>query len=146
MCENIIPIIKLCLLSESFSGNKYHKAHWTVYSKDKSKYLNWCYRMQAIVQHPQPCTIVKHVDFVCFRRRELDDDNLRSGLKGLRDCFKEVGWIVDDNPRWATFTYSQYKIHNSIQGGKPCIQITISPKAEGLQAGNSFNYMSELKS
>jgi len=39
----------------------------------------------------------------------MDDDNMRTGLKWVRDQLTERGWIVDDSRKWAEFDYDERK-------------------------------------
>lgn len=52
-------------------------------------------------------------------KRKYDNDNLVAGFKGPRDVLKELGLIVDDNPRFIEAHYEQ------MPGIKDGIYITI---------------------
>ena len=68
------------------------------------------------------------VKFTCYRKRLLDDDNLRGGLKPVRDCLIAAGFIKDDSPKWGVFEYEQFTLKHSPFDGKPAIVISISPR------------------
>lgn len=53
--------------------------------------------------------------------RTMDDDNLIGGLKPARDGLVDAGLIVDDSPKWATFTYHQMRARD----GQRKVAVTI---------------------
>ncbi len=73
---------------------------WAIYKRCKMHYLkhvplNKEYGLTAPIQG-----IIRHVQFIRLipkRGRLLDHDNFVGGLKPLRDCLIEQGWIYDDD-------------------------------------------------
>lgn len=111
---------------ESVSGNKFHKRHWSVYSKHKQQWRGRL--MVAYEQCGEPHLDRKmRVVFTVYRKRLLDDDNLRSGLKAARDCLIIAGFIKDDSPKWGVFDYHQFTLKESPYDGHPAVVIEISP-------------------
>jgi len=109
---------------ESPSGNDFHKRHWSEYARHKAFCRTWAiftHRSRGYKKIMARCA----VDFVTYRRRLLDDDNMIIGLKGLRDSLVEAGFLYDDSPKWATFTYVQKK-RDASPYGKVGTEISIA--------------------
>ena len=54
----------------------------------------------------------RHVSLMALRpgaegSHVLDDDNLAAWLKPVVDGLVRAGWLVDDTPKWATFSRAQ---------------------------------------
>jgi hypothetical protein len=67
------------------------------------------------------------VKFTCYRKRLLDDDNLRGGLKPVRDCLILAGFLKDDSPKWGVFEYEQFVLSQSPFDKRPALIIEITP-------------------
>jgi hypothetical protein len=94
---------------ETPSGNKFHKRHWSVYAKFKREcIMRACNAFATTGYHHEGRKL--RVKFTCYRKRLLDDDNLRSGLKAFRDALIVAGFIKDDSPRWGEFEYQQFTV------------------------------------
>jgi hypothetical protein len=73
---------------------------------------------------PWPSSLPKLVLFMAHTGATWDDDNLRAGMKPLRDALKDAGIIDDDKPRSGhIFSYSQ-RIDRAHRG----VRITIAPR------------------
>lgn len=107
---------------ESPSGNDFHKRHWIGYAKHKKNCVRWA---QIVCHGTARASCKRSVAFIAYRKRTLDDDNLITGMKALRDALVFVGVIHDDSPKWATFTYEQKPASES-PNGMPCTVITIT--------------------
>lgn len=116
---------------ESVSGNKFHKQHWSVYSNYKKKVCMPKVAAAYVVLGEHHAGRKMKVTFKCYRKRLLDDDNLRGGLKPVRDCLITVGFIKDDSPKWGKFEYEQFVISESPFSGQPAIIIEVEPLNEG---------------
>jgi Holliday junction resolvase RusA-like endonuclease len=114
---------KITLARESQSGNALAYRHWRVRQTDKRV---WQMLLHSFLhKNPiPPATGKRSVTFTAFRRRMLDDDNLSSGLKHLRDCLTEADVIIDDNHAGASFLYVQ-KYAKESPTGAPMVQIDI---------------------
>lgn len=55
-------------------------------------------------------------------QRDMDDDSIAALVVGLRDALKP-SYVVDDSPRWATFTYVNDKTR---RGEGPYIEVVIT--------------------
>ena len=93
-------------------GGKYH--HWAKYKRLREQ---WCWaiaikggggklgRLQKWVEQNHP---KMRVQFTCYRKRRIEQDNLDAGLKPVRDCLviakrshpSGLGLIVDDSQEW----------------------------------------------
>lgn len=63
---------------------------------------------EGLVAMREIVTGQKAVTFIAYVAREWDEDNLRAGLKPVRDALKDMRVIDDDKPSAGhTFTYEQ---------------------------------------
>jgi Holliday junction resolvase RusA-like endonuclease len=44
----------------------------------------------------------RRVQYVVYRARKLDEDNVYAGLKPVTDALRDVGLLKDDSPKWAS--------------------------------------------
>ena len=100
------------------SGNAYRQggkyAHWANYKLLRDRWQDWIVaklggpelrRLRKWVLKNQP---KMRVQFTCYRKRRIEQDNLDSGLKPVRDCLviakrshpSGLGLIVDDSEKW----------------------------------------------
>ena len=99
-------MIELIHPFESPSGNAFHKRHWSVYAKWKKQCVQWAV-LAARGNGIDGARGKRHVRFIVYRKRMIDDDNMIQGVKALRDALVEVGLLINDSPKWATFQYDQ---------------------------------------
>jgi hypothetical protein len=112
---------------ECVSGNRFHKQHWRVYSAYKKKVcLPKIQDAFFVCGEPHGDRKFK-VKFTCYRKRLLDDDNLRGGLKPVRDCLILAGFLKDDSPKWGVFEYEQFVLSQSPFDKRPTLIIEITP-------------------
>lgn len=93
-------------------GGAYH--HWAKYKQLREDWKDWIVfklggpklrRLQKWVEKNRP---KMRVQFTCYRKRKIEQDNLNEGLKPVRDCLVMVkrshpsglGLIVDDSQEW----------------------------------------------
>lgn len=93
-------------------GGKYH--HWAAYAALRMACNGFIsgnlgapklHRLQKWVLKNRP---KMRVQFTCYRKRKIEQDNLDSGLKPVRDCLvipkkshpSGLGLIVDDSQEW----------------------------------------------
>jgi len=93
-------------------GGAYH--HWAKYKRLREEWRDWIVfklggpklrRLQKWVEKNRP---KMRVQFTCYRKRKIEQDNLNEGLKPVRDCLVMVkrshpsglGLIVDDSQEW----------------------------------------------
>lgn len=121
-----LPIV-LEVPREVSTGNALAYRHWRMRMKDRQSW--WLYlraQLARLPVWPAKATTRRRVEIVSYRRRLIeDDDNLSGGCKHLRDCIARLGLIVDDNKRWAAFTYDQ-ALYRRAGKPAPCTRITIS--------------------
>lgn len=93
-------------------GGAYH--HWAKYKRLREEWQDFIVfklggpklrRLQKWVEKNRP---KMRVQFTCYRKRKIEQDNLNEGLKPVRDCLVMVkrshpsglGLIVDDSQEW----------------------------------------------
>ena len=100
------------------SGNAYRPGgeyrHWAKYKRLREEWEGWIVfklggpklrRLQKWVLENRP---KMRVQFTCYRKRRIEQDNLDTGLKPVRDCLvvskrshpSGLGLIVDDSQEW----------------------------------------------
>lgn len=80
------------------------------------------YKQRAFKGRPESFRAVTFRRLLGPGERKYDDDNLRGGLKPVRDILIETGWIVDDDASHAVFFYYQER---SPIGGGPALVIRV---------------------
>lgn len=90
------------------SGNKSRKLHPQAYKRIRDKYTTLVRILASGVPRCKPDE-VRHVRFTRYGSRELDYDNLVSGMKPLLDAIRIVGLIHDDRPDCVRLNYNQAK-------------------------------------
>lgn len=104
------------------SGNRHiHNvggSRWR-YAKERNEWQA-AIRAERLDLNIPAATGKRRVTFTRFyggRQREFDDDNLRTGLKMVRDALIREGLICDDNSRSADFGYVQIQTSVEEQRG-----------------------------
>lgn len=94
------------------SGNTYLRLHW---AKRRNENYAWYNSIAAEVpKQSVPPEKRRMVTITSFRRKMLDDDNLRIGCKPIVDGLKRQNLIKDDSPLWVMVFYSQVIVsHNA---------------------------------
>lgn len=77
------------------------REHWSVRAKRAKAHKH---AALAVPKHPLPCVVT----LTRIAPRELDDDNLQSGFKALRDGIAARFGVDDRDPR-VRFVYRQQK-------------------------------------
>jgi hypothetical protein len=106
--------ITLVMKREVLSGNTLAYGHWRNRSKDRKNWEAWI--LHALSKdRPANAKATGHriVQIVAHRKRTLDDDNLSSGCKHLRDALITTGLLIDDNKKGAKFSYEQHIMSDS---------------------------------
>ena len=125
------------------SGNAYRQggkyAHWAKYKQLREDWSGTIQfklgghklrRLQKWVEQNRP---KMRVQFICYRKRRIEQDNLMEGLKPVRDCLviakrshpSGLGLIVDDSQEWLVEgTPKQILVPRGMRGW---IRIEISP-------------------
>ncbi len=83
---------------------KRHREDWAVQIMVKLG-ARKIHRLQKLVRESRP---KMRVQFTCYRKRRIEQDNLDAGLKPVRDCLvmskrshpSGLGLIVDDSGEW----------------------------------------------
>jgi hypothetical protein len=97
-------MIRLVLPREIQSGNALAYAHWRNRTKDRKA---WELLIRAACCRPDGLRIKRSVTVTAYRGRLLDDDNLSSGCKHLRDALVRAGLLIDDCRAWSSWAYVQ---------------------------------------
>lgn len=102
-----------CTVGLSPSGNVLQRGRNPMYRAQRMKRLKLDWGLE-LLSAPRdwrywPPDRRRQVLFVRFGPRQLDDDNLKAGLKPLRDALHEIGMTLDDSDRYALFDYQQQK-------------------------------------
>jgi hypothetical protein len=94
------------------SQNKREHQHWSQNARDRQRVeglLRSCGGWHATVvadalkQEPRAAVLL----LISRRPRLIDQQNLHGGAKALLDALKNGGLIVDDSPRWLTYSLDQ---------------------------------------
>jgi hypothetical protein len=86
----------------------------------------WAYQ-EAEEPKLQPPLVV---DVLCMRARVMDDDNLRSGLKHVRDViFRRA--VGDDAPKWLTFRNVKQVTGDRFAGPRAWTVFIVRRRSEG---------------
>ncbi len=88
------------------------------------------HRLQKWVEQNRP---KMRVQFTCYRKRRIEQDNLNAGLKPVRDCLviakrshpSGLGLIVDDSEKWLVEDPPQQELTG--KGMRAFTVIEISP-------------------
>ena len=124
-------------------GGKYHHPHaykrlreeWHLLIFVKLQFSSACgRRLQQWVQDNRP---KMRVQFTCYRKRRIEQDNLDSGLKPVRDCLvipkrshpSGLGLIVDDSEKWLVEAPPKQELAG--KGMRGWTRIEISPVEVG---------------
>jgi hypothetical protein len=82
------------------SGHQVHK-----FARSRlSKRARIAFGVLPPLLYPQTHAYVQIIRVLGPRQKPMDDDSIMQLTVGLRDALKP-SYIVDDSPRWATFTY-----------------------------------------
>ncbi len=115
----------LTLPREVQSGNALAYRHWRVRHADKTAWVSMLSIVLLRGVKIPPATGKRRVEITAYRKRTLDDDNMVSGCKHLRDALINVGLIKDDNAKCAEFVYRQ-ALRSARTDKKPCTVLTIT--------------------
>jgi hypothetical protein len=101
--------------------------HWWVRYRQKQRAMRWFGVLPAACRRDAVAEVTI-LRVLGPRQRPMDDDNLRTATKGLRDALKACGYIVDDGPRWARFTYAE---DGRRRGVGPRVEVRIVYRGDG---------------
>ncbi len=114
----------MILPREVQSGNALAYRHWRERMRDRDAWI--ALLRSALVSRPlPPPTGKRYVHILAYRKRRVDEDNLSSGCKHLRDAMVRVGILKDDTREWCHFTYAQ-GLASGHPSGRPCTEVTVS--------------------
>ncbi len=103
-----------CTVSLTPSGNKLQRGKSWRARAARMKKLKRDYAIELLAHLKRawrfwPPDRIRLVTFRRFGPRRLDDDNLKAGMKPLRDALHVVGCTLDDSDRYTIFEYVQGK-------------------------------------
>lgn len=91
------------------SMNYFTWKRWYVYAGYKKRIFNALKKNLGKNESTESTRKKKKITIVSYRVRTLDYDDFVGGCKPIPDCLKELGWIVDDSPKFVEVNYIQKK-------------------------------------
>ena len=88
------------------SGNEFIWSCWQKYSSYEKYFLKYIKAALGECPYGIPLEPVK-IWITSYRKKMLDDDNLRTGCKPIPDSLKRLGWIIDDALGYIKIEYDQ---------------------------------------
>ena len=113
MNERLVRVAEIPKRTES-----QNKTEWQHWSKVRKKRKMWARLARVYVGLPdlEPKT-KRRVKITRYSSGTLDQGNFIGGCKALIDSLVDLGWIVDDSPKWVTIEYCQEKKRNGDSTG-----------------------------
>jgi hypothetical protein len=106
--------------------------HWWVRYRQKQRAMRWFGVLPAAARRFAVAEVtIRRV--LGPRQRPMDDDNLRTACKGLRDALKACGYLVEDSPTWARFRYEEDASRRAL--GPRVEVVIVYPPDQALRRG-----------
>lgn len=101
--------------------NRLLRAHWTARRRERQAWYLALFAAVGRAPRGRPRRRAR-VRVTVRRRRRQDPDNAAGSVKPLLDALKNLGWIVDDSPRWIELVVTEETCR---RGERPATELVL---------------------